>query len=198
MIKEHYYHGKLYNKITLTFEFETLKELRQLKEQFPAITIYYFKDCCLSFRDIQGITIETFKKTVKLQDGKIVSLFEYLTSKNDIKKLANPYTFTCECLRGYNNTYKIAWQTKTAIITAETKNNLWLEIEETHETATNEYVENTVRPVKLTPLHPQTLTKQKRFNTVLWSGGNMTTYNTDKNDDMIKAFDTALFEAYVT
>ena len=70
----------------------------------------------------------------------LVFIFKF---NENIIKLFNNYTFNCECLRGYSNTYKIRWQTKKEYITVETKNNLWLDVCNTIETDKNKYAENT-------------------------------------------------------
>lgn len=194
MIKEHSYHGKLYGKKTVTFEFETLEELRELKERYPSVTIYKFKDCCLSFRSLSSIKKELKGKTIKLQSGETLALFDYYKKKPDaIEKLANSYIFKSSDLRGYGNTFYIEWQTKTQIVTAETKNFLWTNTARFEETDTNHYAEHTVRAVKLVPLRNAKLGINYSFNYIHWSGGDISTINTLNDPDSIREFELELF-----
>lgn len=194
MITESKYHSKLYGKRTRSFEFETLEDLRQLRARFKAVQIYYFKDACVSFLTLPRIRKQTKEKTVNVA-GDIIPLFQYLKQRNKIIKLANLHRFTCEVLRGYSNTYKIEWQTKTEIITAKTKINLWREVSQTIETGKNDYAQHTVKTVKLVPHRPQILKTNYSFALIRWYGGNVTTYNDNTTDEHIKAFDLCLFYA---
>lgn len=192
MITESKYHSKLYGKTTRSFEFETLLDLRTLKEQLEAVTIYYINDSCVSFKTLNRIKKELKDKTVS-SAGKTFSLYEWLKRQNNIVKLTNPYRFTCEALRGYPNTYKVEWQTRKEIVTAETKTNLWQEVTQTIETGKNEYAEHTVKPVKLVPHRVQIIKTNYDFEVIRWYGGNVTTYNKNPNPEFVKAFDLCLF-----
>lgn len=197
MIKERSYTSKLWGKKTRHFDFDTLEDLRELKERFKAVQIHKINDACTSFKTLARIKKELKDKTV-LSGGVTVPMFLYLKRQNRIVKLANPYYFTCEVLRGYANTYKIEWQTKTELITAETKTNLWQNVTETIETGKNEYAKHTVRSVKLVPHRPQIIKTNHTFQTIHWSGGNVTTYNDDPSEEYVKAFDTCIFQGEKT
>ena len=195
-IKEHSYHTKLYGKIWRNFDFQTLQELNELKQLFPADTAYKLSDCCTSLpRTMESIKKELQNSTMKDLAGKDWTRYEYAKQHGQIVKLTSPYIFRCECLRGYQNTIIIEWISGDYQIKAETKKNLWPNVTETTETDTNTYAENTVKPVKLIPLHPQKLrTYTHAFHYINWSGGNITTININESDEYVKEFETAIFE----
>ena len=193
MIKKSKYKSNLWGKNCLSFEIDTLKDLRQLKKDYPAKQLYKQSTGCTSFRTLDLIKKELEKITIKTEDSKELNSFDYHMNKGDIVKLTNPYVFICETLRGYSNNYKIQWHTEKEIITVKTKNNLWDKVTVTVETDKNKYAENTVRPVKLVSLHPQILTGVLGFNVVYWSGGNTTTYNDSVDKEYIKTFNKNLF-----
>lgn len=193
MITESKYKSKLWSKTTKSFNIDTLEDLRQLKEKYPSVSMYKFKDACLSFRTLAEIKKECEGKTVKMQDGRVLSEYDYHKEKRHIVKLANDHIFKCEPLRGYSNTYKIEWITRKYRITVTCKINLWQTVTVRHERDKDKYAQYTVRAVKLIPLYPETLTKEIHFNIITWFGGSMTTYNTDKEDRYVETFDHNLF-----
>lgn len=204
MIKEHSYKSKLYGLKTLGFDFETLEDLNKLVKKYkPLKEVYYFKDGCLSpLRTLESIKKELNKRTLQNEDKTILKgnkLIDYYFNKGDIKKLSNPFNFTCEVLRGYDNTYKISWITlKKEWITAETKNKLWVDVLRPHEVNNNQYAEHTIKPVLLTPQTSESLTGELDFFTINWYGGNYTTLNLNEDKEFKKVFDYNLFKGKKT
>lgn len=204
MIKQHSYKSSLYGLKRLIFDFETLEDLNSLVKKYkPLKEVYSFKDGCMSaLRTLKSIKKELNKRTLTTQEGKTLkgkALVDKYFIDGNINKLANPFIFDCEVLRGYSNTYKIEWITlKNEWIICETKVNLWGDVLRPHIVQNNEYAQHTIKQVLLIPLKSESLTGELNFDIIKWHGGRITTLNYFDDKEYKKVFEYNLFKGKKT